>query len=143
MPTLTSLTRAVNAVLRANFPDYKIYAGEVTEGFQRPSFFTQIIPLRGGAETFNYNSNRLMVSINFFNRDDTELENILMYDELVEAFGRHLRVEGRVLLLDNVRSSSIDETLQFRFDIDFYSREKRIDEHETMTELEIITKEQE
>lgn len=137
MASLKDLNKAVNKTLRSNFPHYKIYAGEVKEGFQRPSFFTQIIPLRTDYENMNYQSERLVVAITCFNKNDTELENIEVHDELISAFGRALKVGNRTLVLRNIRSNNADSTLQFSFDLDFLSRLTKEDKYEMMKQLEL------
>lgn len=139
MTKLTDLTKAINRILKSNFPNHKIYAGEVTEGFQRPSFFTQIIPLSMEYENVNYKSNRLMVVITYFNQNDTELENLKMYDSLIEVFGRTLKVNNRYLSLRNISSSKADGSLQFSFDLDYWSRLSKEEEYELMRELEMKT----
>lgn len=136
---LQELAKEVNRKLTFNFPKCKLYAGEVKEGFERPSFFTQIVPLKMDYNTQHYKENRLMVVINYFNKDDTELENIKMYDDLVNAFGMTLIVNERHFLLQNIRSSTVDETLQFKFDLDFFSHLTQEETHEVMKELEMET----
>lgn len=139
MTTLVDLNEAVNKVLSNRFPNRKIYAGEVTEGFQRPSFFTQIIPMGMDYENLNYKTDRLMVAITCFNEGDTELENIKMYDELIKAFGRVLRVKNRYITLLNIRSSNADGALQFSFDLNYWSQLRKEEERELMKELEMKT----
>lgn len=139
MIKLLDLNKTINNILKSNFPNCKIYAGEVKEGFERPCFFTQIVPLRSEYENKNYKSDRLMVVLNYFNEDDTELENIKMYDELINIFMMTLKVKERYFLLQNIRSSIVDNVLQFRFDLDFISQVGKRKEYETMKELEIET----
>lgn len=142
MITLLDLNKTINNILKSNFPNCKIYAGEVKEGFKRPCFFTQIVPLRSEYENKNYKSDRLMVVLNYFNEDDTELENIKMYDELINIFMMTLKVQERYFLLRNIRGSTEDDVLQFRFDLDFFSELTKEEEHEVMKDLEIETNEE-
>lgn len=137
MATLVDLNNAVNSVLTKNFPNHKIYAGEVTEGFQRPSFFTQIMPMRMDYETKNYKSGLLMVAITFFNASDKELENIKMHDGLLNAFGVALEVNRRHFLLENIRSTRADTALQFSFDLNYLSQLTKEEEYELMKELDM------
>lgn len=135
MITLIDIKKSINQVLKANFKDTKIYAGEVKEGFTRPSFFTSIIPITSEYETTNFTSNKLMIIINYFSENETELENIKMYDELKKAFGMNLKVSQRSFLLKNIRSEIVDEVLQFRFDLDYFVDIEKIDNYEIMKEL--------
>lgn len=142
MTTLADLNKAINHILKSNFPDHSVYAEEVSEGFKRPSFFTQVVPLNFEYDTKNYSKNNLMVVINYFNKDDTALENIKMHDELVNAFEMTLKVNERHFLLQNIRSTIVDETLQFQFDLDFFSHLSQKEAYDVMEELEIKTEQE-
>ncbi len=135
MITLVDIKKSINQVLKANFPDIKIYSSDTKEGFTRPAFFTSIIPVTSDYETTNFTSNKLMVVINYFSENETELENIKMYDDIKKAFGMTLKVKQRSFLLKNIRSEIVDEVLQFRFDLDFFADIEKIDNHESMKEL--------
>src|SRR5690606_30561176 len=101
--------KSINNVLKNNFPDVKIYSSDTKEGFNRPAFFTQIVPLTSDYETVNYTSNRLMVAIQYFSESGTELENLKMDADLRKAFGMTLKVNQRSFLLRNIRSEIVDE----------------------------------
>jgi hypothetical protein len=137
MATLVDIKKSINQVLKANFPTIKIYSSDTKEGFTRPAFFTSIIPVTLDYETTNFTSNKLMVVINYFSENETELENIKMYDELKKAFGMNLKVNDRFFLLKNIRSEIVDEVLQFRFDLDYYVDIEKIDNYEIMKELKM------
>jgi hypothetical protein len=143
MTTLIDLKKSINQVLKDNFPNIKIYPSETKEGFQRPAFFTQVIPVTTEYETVNFSSNIVMIVINYFSKNGTEIENLKMDDELRKAFKMTLKVNQRSLLLKNIRSEIVDEVLQFRFDLNYFVDIEKIDEHEIMQELntEIIKEE--
>lgn len=136
MATLIDLKKSINQVLKTNFPTIKIYSSDTKEGFQRPTFFTQIIPVVTNYETVNFTSNRMMVVINYFSEKGTELENIKMYDDIKKAFGMTLKVNRRSFLIKNIRSEIVDEILQFRFDLDYFVDIEKIDNHEIMKKLD-------
>lgn len=137
MITLIDIKKSTNQVLKANFPTIKIYSSDTKEGFNRPAFFTSIIPITSDYETVNFTSNKLMAVINYFSKNGTELENIKTHDELKKAFGMNLKVNQRSFLLKNIRSGIVDEVLQFRFDLDYFADIEKIDEHELMKELNV------
>lgn len=138
MIRLTDIKVAINSVLKDSFPDHKRYADEIKEGFDRPCFFVQILPVIFNYDTVNFSSNRLMVVINYFSRDGTDLENLKMYDELKQAFGTTLAVQGRHLALQDIRTDIADGVLQFKFDLDFFDGITKDEEiHELMRELEL------
>lgn len=141
MITLVDIKKSINNVLKNNFPDVKIYSSDTKEGFNRPAFFTQIVPLTSDYETVNYTSNRLMVAIQYFSESGTELENLKMDEDLRKAFGMTLKVNQRSFLLRNIRSEIVDEVLQLRFDISYFDGIAKPQEHEEATNLEISIKE--
>ena len=134
---LLSIKKSINQVLKANFPDIKLYAGEVKEGFKRPSFFTSIIPFLSNYETTNFTSNKLMVVINYLSENETELENIKMHDELKKAFGMKLKADHRSFLLKDIRSDIADGALQFKFDLNYFVGIEKKEEHDLMNELKL------
>lgn len=121
MINLLQIKRTINKKLKDKFPDIKIYSNETKEGFKRPAFFTQIVPAVFDYETVNFASNKLIIVINYFSKNKTELENIKMNDSLIRAFGMTLKVSHRSFLIKNIRSEIVDEVLQFKFDLDFYT----------------------
>lgn len=132
---LLNVKRAINSVLETNFPDVGIYAETVKEGFKRPSFFTQIIEIASNYETKNYMSNKLMVVINFFSKNDTGLENTKMSAALKSAIGMSIQVGERRLTPKNIRSDIVDGVLQFKFDLMYLARIEQVDGHPKMAEI--------
>lgn len=141
MITLVDIKKSINQVLKTNFPDIKLYADEVKEGFTRPSFFTSIIPIIFNYDTTNYSSNKLMVVINYFSENETELENLKMIDGLKKAFGMTLKVNDRYITLQEIRTDITDGVLQFKFDLNFFDGLEKMNDHEEATNLEISIKE--
>lgn len=142
MITLVDIKKTINNVLKNNFPDVKIYSSDTKEGFNRPAFFTQIVPLTSDYETVNYTSNRLMVVINYFSENETELENLRMADALKKAYGMTLKVKDRYITLREIKTDITDGVLQFKFDLNFFDGvEITKEEYEIMKQLNINLKE--
>nr|DAF51914.1 MAG TPA: tail completion protein [Siphoviridae sp. ctOb14] len=140
MITLVNIKKAINEVLKTNFPDAKLYAREIEEGFIRPSFFTQLIPATSEYETRNFTSNKLTVIINYFSKDETDLANVKMYDSLRQAFGMNLQIQGRHLIPRDIRADETDGVLQYEFDLDYLDDVPEEEEHyEIMKELYVTT----
>lgn len=116
---LTDLKKSVNSVLKNVFPLISRKSNDTVEGFDKPTFFTQIIPVVSQNETVNYSSNKVLVIINYFNGDLGEVDNLEMYDEIKRAFGMTLKVNERSFLIRNFVSSTIDGVLQTKFDLDY------------------------
>jgi translation initiation factor 1 (eIF-1/SUI1) len=141
MITLVDIEKSINTVLKTNFSDIRLYASEVKEGFKRPSFFTQIIPIYFNYDTTNFTSNKVMVVINYFSENETDLENLKMASELKKAFGMILNVSSRYFTLQNIRTDIADGILQFKFDLNFFDGIEKINYHEEATDIEISIKE--
>lgn len=139
MITLVDIKKSINSILTTL--DIPVYAGETKEGFKRPAFFTQVIPIIMDYETTNYTSNKLMIVINYFSKNKTELENLKMDADLRKAFGMTLKVNQRFFLLQNIRSEIVDEVLQFRFDLNYFDGIEKTENHEKASILEINIKE--
>ena len=135
--TITDINAAVVQRLKSELPGHTIYAAEVTEGFRRPCFFTQILMPTSSHETINLTYNRRIVIINYFSENGTELENMAMYSRLEQLFGMKLKVKDRLLTVQNIRGDIVDRVLQFKFDLNYYVEFKgKTDVYEIMQELE-------
>lgn len=142
---LIQLKQAIIDVLILNFPTIPTRSNDTKEGFDKPTFFTQVIPISSENETINYSSNRALIIIDYFNGDLGEIENLKMYDEIKKAFGMTLKVGRRSFLIRNFRSEIIDEVLQSKFDLDYLvssDRKKNLEEkeYELMQEIHLDLK---
>lgn len=142
MATLSDLKTAVNKILKDNFVKIKINPNDTKEGFKKPAFFTQILPITTEYDTVNFTSNKLMVVINYFSKDGVEMEMLKMYDAIKKAFGMTIKVNQRSFLIQRFRSEIVDGVLQLKFNLDYLVNQEKIDNHELMQELDMkITKE--
>lgn len=144
MARLADIKKSINKTLKTKFPEIKIYANEITEGFKRPCFFTQILPVTMDYDGVNVTSNQIMVVINYFSELRPELnisgkgiDNLQMHDEIKEALGMTLEMGRRSLLLQNIRHDIVDGVLQFKFDLNFFVDIEKSDLREDMMDLEI------
>ena len=103
---IMDITRAVNLVLKENFPKISRESAEVKEGFKVPSFFSYVKPLRFSHESEYYKRLQVLVVIKYFSETGKRIENTRMADELAQAFGIILKVPGegrdRFLKLNDV-----------------------------------------
>lgn len=132
---LIDIKKSTNDILKTNFPDVKLFANEVDEGFSKPAFFTQLIPINLNYETVNFVSVDLMIVINYYTPKSIELDNLKIASRLRKAFGMTLNVKDRHLLLENITTDNPDGILQFKFDLNYYQDIEKIDNHEIMREL--------
>lgn len=99
----------------------EINSKDVTEGFNRPSFFVEFLnPVRSGDESQVHKS--LSVQIYYFPTDryDYSIEMLDMQDKLENLFDLKLSVGDRLITINEASSEPVDGVLNFSFDIEFY-----------------------
>ncbi|AFM40332.1 hypothetical protein Desaci_1306 [Desulfosporosinus acidiphilus SJ4] len=121
MVTLLAVKRAMNQVLAPI--GLKIYGNEVKEGFSRPCFFVNLVPVKSEILKKDTRENSLMVEMVYFSESKTDLENLQMYDTLQGLLTPILVIGTRNLLVQNFRAEVIDELdhiYSVKFDLNFY-----------------------
>lgn len=121
MITLVDIKKAINDVLVPI--GLKPYANEIKEGFSRPCFFVNLIPIKSDTFKKDTSENSLMVEIVYFSANKTDLENLQMYDKLKGILTPILVLGTRKKLVRNFRAEVIDEDdhiYSIKFDLNFY-----------------------
>lgn len=121
MITLVAIKKAINDVLVPI--GLKTYGNEVKEGFSRPCFFVNLIPVTSDTFKKDTSENSLMIEIVYFSANKTDLENLQMYDTLKGILTPTLHVGTRNLLVKNFRAQVVDETdhiYSIKLDLNFY-----------------------
>jgi len=121
MITLVSIKKAINDILVP--VGLNIYGNEIKEGFSRPCFFVNLIPVISDTFKSDTSENVLMVEIVYFSANKTDLENLKMYDTLKGILTPVLSIGTRKLLVRKFRAQVIDETdhiYSVKFDLNFY-----------------------
>ena len=113
-------------VVRNLYPKgYRFYGAEVTEGYEKPSFFTQILPEKMENETKNVRSNVLMFVITYFQKEVDEADMLKKAKEIRNAFGMKVKVGDRYITVtdfDYDFMGSDDNILQMRITVSFYDQ---------------------
>lgn len=142
--TLIDIKKAINQALKKDFPKIERYSRETKEGFKRPAFFIELLPIMREQRGKYHYFRKITVLIRYFSESEseTELENLKIQDGLEETFGQVLKVKDRVITLSEVEGRIIDEVLQFQFDISYLDslKEDKVygyEETELMEELEM------
>lgn len=109
--------------IKTNFPSNQLYGEKVKQGFKRPAFFIQIIPVSN--KLFNKYLTERIVSIDIIfipDRDNNqEAEDILgMVDKLDSLFVSPLRVLDRYLTPQNNKNQVEESLLHYKFDLIFF-----------------------
>lgn len=144
MISLKDIRQAVNHQL--NVTGIEINSRDVSEGFNRPSFFVQL----DNVKTFSTPTHvrrSLTVRIYYFptERHENSMELLNMQEQIESLFVLHLKVKDRLLNIDDVDSTIIEGVYQAWFDLDFETEHDRdLTQQwpqEKMQELELKVKE--
>jgi hypothetical protein len=125
MTTYSEILKSINLILKNNFPGVNRPAADIQSGFKKPAFFTQLMPINEN-DYEDYIEKLVMVNINYFSELKTNEDNIAMLDTLNSVFKNKLKVGERTLNLGDKRYNVVDNTLQFKFNIDFIDTGKFI-----------------
>lgn len=133
---LIDIKKSINSILKTSFPDVKLFANEVEEGFSKPAFFTQLIPISLNYDTINFMSAKLMIVVNYYTPVAIEIDNLKVANKLRKAFGMSLKVCNRYLILRNITTDNADGILQFKFDLNYFQdTDMNKDTYEIMRKL--------
>lgn len=115
---MLSIRNSVMSVLKANFPDHKIYGEKVTQGLKRPCFFVDLIPIDILKRTPEVQEHSLITDIQYMSLEDTKEKNLEMVDKLGQLFS-FVEFNGFRVSVSNERFEIIDGILHYLFDLDF------------------------
>lgn len=136
MIDLVDIKKAINDLLKDT--GIKTIDNSVKEGFKRPSFFVQILPISGTdllkSDTLK---NSYMVEINYFSKEKTQLDNLKMSDILKKKVFPYININERKLVPLNVRSTEVDGILSFRFNLNWLDSLEDKKQYPPMRKLEI------
>ena len=138
MLALTDIKLAINTLLKNKY-GYKIYGREVKEGFDRPSFFVELLPNGTNIENQNFTSNSITVVITYFQDVFSDLDNIKKYDEIKALFMPKLLVKDRYLTVSDFRYEYADtDYMQIYFNLNYFDTSGRTRDTEPVaTEITI------
>lgn len=117
---LSDIKKAVNSLIKSEFPNIEIQATDVEKGFKRPSFFVLLDNV--DRDTWQFISIRSMtVRIYYFPSDRYRysLETMDVQDRLESIFNLNFAVRDRVITINETRGQMVDEVLEFEFDFEF------------------------
>lgn len=124
------LKRACNEVIKKAISGIHLYGNDTTDGYVRPSFFTEIFSHQFSHETKNYASGGATYKATLLEKSHDEANCLEIYDKIKEAFGMNLRVQDRKLLVGDISFEFIGENaniLQISVEFDWYEQKERIE----------------
>ena len=126
---------SINSLIKSRYhePEYKIYGKEIKEGYQTPSFFTEIIDGGRKIDTKNFASGSFTIKITYFPKKVSELDQLQKVDEIKDLFGKSIVIRDRRLIVGSYSYDFIGEysdILQISIDFDYKenTKEKEIQE---------------
>lgn len=125
MIKLTDLKKAIGDILKSALPTIPLYAGDVKEGFKRPSLFTKFDQMYRTDYKDSF-LREITVLINYFpnDRNNYELEILEVQESIESAFKDGFTVLGRhIHIADDVESEIIDGILHMYFDLSYHDTE--------------------
>lgn len=139
--TLIELKKALIEKMKTKYPEstYRYYGIEVVEGYQKPSFFTQLKPITLDFSNRNSTENVLTFYITYFQKEINEADMLRKVDELRELFGQYLMVGKRAVDISNFDfdyAGNDKNILEISFDLEFFGKIETKNTAPTITEVE-------
>lgn len=133
---MLDIKKAINNLLKNT--GIKTIDNGIKEGFKRPCFFVQILPI-GGTELLKSTTleNSYMVEINYFSKSQTQLDNLKMAEILKKKVFPYINIKDRKLVPRNVRNEDIDGVLSFRFNLSWLDALPRKENTTKATKLKL------
>ena len=102
--TLLEVKKGLLAKMKEAFPasKYKYYSTAVSEGFQRPWFFTQLKPTDTSPRNYNSRNMQATLYITFFQRSVDEAESLEIIQKIQDIFGLYVKINNRVIHVTNM-----------------------------------------
>lgn len=136
----TDILKAINAKIKEAFPDKEIQSKDITEGFERPSFFIDFSNM-AATEMMNYFRNRVTTIVIYYfpsDRYKNRIEILGIQDKLEEIFLDMLKVnEDFIITINETEANIVDGILQFSFDLETVEQIERESPEPLIEELDI------
>lgn len=97
--TLSDLKAGLISLLKTRYPEkkYKYYSKMVVENYERPCFFTQIVPVSNQGENYNTRKKVVLFYITIFQNEVDEAEALDMIDTIQDLFGLAVKIKDRAV----------------------------------------------
>ena len=115
--TLSELKKGLLSLMQMIYPEteYKYYGMDVSEGFERPSFFTQIKPVEMDPNNYNSRNNRVTFFIDYMQEIVDEVDALDKIQQIRDSFGLAVKIGDRAVKVVS-------------YDYDFIGTERNIPE---------------
>ncbi|TCO78023.1 phage tail terminator family protein [Marinisporobacter balticus] len=117
--TLLEIKKSVLGKLKEHFPTYQAYEDIQAQGFDRPAFFIQVLPISTTMEDKYHQSKLIKIDIRYFSKSETMEENLKIVEKLQQIFHTVLLVQDRKFTIQESKVNMIDKVLDFSFQVYF------------------------
>lgn len=129
-------------ILRENCSGVKkIYETAVEEGYVTPSFFVQMIPMEyRKRQTSSVVSSKYMMETTYLEKRKSEIEQILIADQIRKGIGDYIAVGDRKLTIYDPEIQYTGQTkniMQFLFYLEFLEDVREIEQREMIQKITI------
>ena len=115
------IKKAANDLLK-KATGLKIYGREITEGYDTPSLFIEIVPGPFGRQTRNFAKSSFSLKITYFQDAPEELQQLQLVDTVKTAFGMVFAVQDRKLTVGETTYDYVgqkEDILQISVDFEY------------------------
>ena len=117
----------------------KVYGKEVTEGYETPSLFIEIVSKPFVRQTRDFAKSGFSLKITYFQDSPNELQQLELIDTVKAAFGMTFTVQERRLTVGEITHDYVgqkEDILQISVDFDFCENTTIEPEEEIAREME-------
>ncbi len=135
--TRAQINKAINDLIKAKFPTVPIQSRDISEGFDRPSFYVDLETNKTDTSVFTLERD-MTCRILFFPTDryNYKEEAYQVQDKLEALFGLNFTVEDRVITIDNADADIVDKVLHYDFYFSYLENVAEEEAGELMQEME-------
>ncbi len=144
MISVIEIKKELLSALKELYPKgYAFYGLEVTEGYAKPSFFTQLVPVSSETETNRIKNRVFIYEITYFQETVNEIDALQKVSEIEGIFGVKVKIKDRYA---NVTEFDYDfigksrDILQVKITFSFKDAiEQKAENHEPVRDVKVRT----
>ena len=136
--TYADIIRAVNSLLKEEYPQITRYGNDTVDKAVPPYFFVECVPAGINRQTRNMMNKSCSVLITYVQRVPDQVDNLLKAETLCEKFGMVLKIRNRslrILRYDHEYIGEKNNILQISFGLDWWEDTQKQPDEETMEYL--------
>lgn len=119
---IIDIRKNIMKLLKANYPDHKIYGEKIEQGLVRPCFFVDMLPIDFEKLNTEMQKHLITVDIQYMSLEDSKEKNLEMASQLPQLFPFVSFESGKRIQCTNGQFEIVDGILHYLFDLDFIVR---------------------